>query len=161
MIEKFSSLVKSNRGPTLSKLKELLGGIIKHVIYNGKAKTDPTCALMYNYKVRHIAAATTPEGLTFIIRAFWDYSNIVTIRNALRILVYTFQRPCELISMKWFDIDFDRNQQKFILFKTGKQHIVPLACQVVALLNELTNKEILPDKANMSSPVSKPSSVIS
>ena len=87
-------------------------------------------------EVKHMPATTNPEKLAGILKALWDYPYTISVKNALKTLVYTFQRPGEVVSMKWEDIDFERKEWKFILSKTHQEHIVPLSQQMIEILKE-------------------------
>ena len=58
-------------------------------------------------------------------------------RYALHILPYIFVRASELASAKWEDVDFSAAQWRYTVSKTNTPHIVPLAPQVIKLLQEL------------------------
>ena len=73
--------------------------------------------------------------------------------------MYTFQRPGEVRTMKWEDIDFENKEWRFFVTKTKKEHIVPLAKQVVELLEELrpltgSSDYVFPNPRSFKRPIS-------
>ncbi len=86
----------------------------------------------------HIPAATMPDEAANVMRAILDYPSAVT-RAALLVCAYTAQRPGLVAAMRWEDIALDALEWRIpaSLMKTRHAHIVPLPCQVVALLREM------------------------
>ena len=139
IMEVLTPLIKANKWGTVKKLRILIGQVIRYAIATGRAAHDPTPALRMivpSGKVKHMPAITDPEKLAGILRAFWDYPHSLPVRNALRTLVYTFQRPGEVVSMRWEDIDFEQREWRFVLSKTHQEHIVPLSRQMMEILKE-------------------------
>jgi integrase len=139
IIQTLSPLIKAGKYGTVKKLRTLIGQVIRYAIITGRATYDPTSALKGLFpspKPKHMPAVTEPHEFAGILRAFWDYPHNIVVRNALRTLVYTFQRPGEVASMKWEDIDFERQEWRFTLSKTYQDHIVPLSKQMIELLQE-------------------------
>ncbi len=54
---------------------------------------------------------------------------------ALMVLAHVFQRPKEVVSMKWSEIDFEEKKWSHLSSKTNVQSIVPLSDTVISLLN--------------------------
>lgn len=139
IVELLTPLIRAEKWGTIQKLRVLIGQVIRYAIATGKATNDPTPALRMiipSGKVKHMPAVTDPEKLAGILRAFWDYPYSLSVRNALRTLVYTFQRPGEVVSMRWEDIDFEKKEWRFVLSKTHHEHIVPLSRQMIEILEE-------------------------
>ncbi|MCU4137436.1 MAG: Integrase/recombinase [Thermodesulfobacteria bacterium] len=86
---------------------------------------------------KHLLAITNPKELAGILRMIWSYPYSPIVAGALKMLVYTFQRPGEVRNMKWKDIDWERKEWRFIAYKIKKEHIVPLSRQVMEILEEL------------------------
>jgi len=60
----------------------------------------------------------------------------IQTHNALRLQALTFQRPGELIAMRWEEIDWDKRRWMIpaVRMKRSKDHIVPLSTMALAVL---------------------------
>ncbi len=85
------------------------------------------------------AALTDPVEIGRMLQAIEGYNGDVSVRYALRIMPYVFVRSWELRGAKWSEIDFDEALWTIPAsrMKRRREHIVPLARQVVALFDEL------------------------
>ena len=104
----------------IDRVLQLAGQIIKYAIATGRAEFDPTPALrkaLTPSPKRHLPAITDPKKLAGILRAIWSYPYSPIVAGALKMLVYTFQRPGEVRNMKWKDIDWERKEWRFIAYK--------------------------------------------
>jgi integrase len=72
------------------------------------------------------------------IRKLWPTFERVSrnASDALKIGLYTAQRPGEILSMKWQDVDFTIEVWSQETNKTGVPHLVPLSKQVTTILRE-------------------------
>ncbi len=84
----------------------------------------------------HFAAVTDPESLGRILYKIEQYKGYSSTRNLLRIMPYVFVRSSELRSASWKDINFESCEWRYTVSKTDTPHIVPLAPQVMAILEE-------------------------
>lgn len=87
-------------------------------------------------KYGHFSAVTDPESLGNILYKIEQYKGYGTIRNALRMMPYVFVRSSELMNARWKDMNFDTCEWRYTVHKTNTPHIVPLAPQVIAILDE-------------------------
>ncbi len=131
-------LIEHQKHGTAKKVKLIIGQIFRYAVLKGLTNFDPTQVLKgyIKHKEKHYPAATTPEAFKSILLAIWDYPHSITIKNALRTLIYTFQRPGEVVSMKWSQIDLKRKEWLFTLSKVQREHIVPLSRQMCKILEE-------------------------
>lgn len=90
-------------------------------------------------KYGHFSAVTEPESLGNILYKIEQYKGYGTIRNALRMMPYVFVRSSELMNARWKDMNFDVCEWRYTVHKTNTPHIVPLAPQVIAILDEQRN----------------------
>ena len=92
-------------------------------------------------KVDHTprAALTDPKEIGELLRAIEDYGGFDSIRYCLQIMPYVFTRSWELRGAHWSEINFDTAilTVPASRMKRRREHLVPLARQVVALLREL------------------------
>ena len=134
------AIEKQGKFETAHRVLQLAGQIIRYAIATGRAEFDPTPALrkaLTPSPKRHLPAITDPKELAGILRMIWSYPYSPIVAGALKMLVYTFQRPGEVRNMKWKDIDWERKEWRFIAYKIKKEHIVPLSRQVMEILEEL------------------------
>jgi len=125
---------------TARRIRGIVGQILRYAIACGYEINDPTFPLkgtLPRPKVKHMPAVTTPEELREILKLFWAYPHSIIVRTALRLIVYLFPRPGELVSMQWKDVNLEKGEWRYILSKTYREHIVPLPRQVIKLLKEL------------------------
>lgn len=114
-------------------------------------------------KVVHRAAITKPLALGQLIR---DVDTVNTgsycTVEALRLIPRLFLRPKEIRCLKWEYVDFDKNLLTIPAedMKRGREHLVPLAGQVVKQLRsvqQVTNYSpyVFPGSRNSDMPISK------
>jgi integrase len=134
-----------------AKALEACGGIFRHAGAIGAADRNPVIGLRASLAprppVKHYPRVTEAELPTLLERIDRYHGKPETVL-ALKIMNLTFLRTSEMIWAKWDEFDFEKKewhvpaqrmkggkQQK----ATGKPHIVPLARQTIALLDELRN----------------------
>lgn len=125
------------------RLCQLAGKVCRYARVSGYAEFDIaaglTEALAVVPQTTHRAALTDPERIGELLRAIDAYPGDLSIKYALRILPYVFVRSQELRGAEWDEFDFDK--ELWIIpagrMKMRRQHAVPLARQVVKLLQEL------------------------
>jgi len=124
-------------------------GIWVHAILTGRAPHDITSGLSKGLAPRvkrNFPAIVDPMQLGQLLRAIADYTGGPVVRTALQIAAVLFQRPGNLRTMRWADIDMKAAvwtipaadlkgtlQDK----ATGDPHLVPLPKQVIKLLEDL------------------------
>lgn len=115
--------------------------IFCYAIASGRSDRDPAHglkgALSPKPNKKHFAAPTDPKQLGELLRVIEGYHGSPIVRCALKLNPLIFVRPGELRTAKWADIDFDKAEWRFTVSKTNTQHIVPLAQQSIALLQEI------------------------
>lgn len=124
-------------------------GVWQHAIAHGHADRDITQdikkALRPHIK-QNLPAITEPAALGALLRASDAYQGGPVVRAALTIAPILFQRPGNLRTMRWSDVNLDRGlwsipsadmkrtkAQKL----NGQPHIVPLPTQVIKILRDL------------------------
>jgi len=125
-------------------------GIWVHAVLNGKAPYDITSGLSKGLAPRiktNYPAIVEPVQLGQLLRTIDNYTGGPIVRTALQIAPILFQRPGNLRTMRWSDVDLKAAlwtippgdlkgtlQQK----TTGAPHLVPLPPQAVNLLKALS-----------------------
>ncbi|HEY5802585.1 MAG TPA: integrase arm-type DNA-binding domain-containing protein [Lysobacter sp.] len=127
---------------TTHRLKAKIGQVCRYAVATGRAERDPTADLRGALKAkvtRSRAAVTTPREVAELLRACWGYTGQPVTLAALKLSTYLFQRPGELRAMRWEELDLDAALWRLpaVRMKMRREHLVPLAPQVVAILSEL------------------------
>ena len=127
---------------TASRAKIKVGQVLRFAVATGRAERDCTADLRGALKpkvVRNHAAVTDPRKVGELLRACWGYAGQPVTQAALRLSVYLFQRPGEMRTMQWNELDFAAALWRIPAVKTKlrRDHIVPLPPQALAILEEL------------------------
>lgn len=124
---------------TAHRLVQLAGQVCRYARLVGYAKYDISSGLteaLPPVKTKHLATITEPGRIGQLLRAIDDYQGDISIAYAMRLLPYVFVRSVELRGAKWEE--FNLETAEWIIppgrMKMRKPHVVPLARQVVALL---------------------------
>jgi integrase len=104
----------------------------------------------------HFDAVVEVDDFAHIVKKVWDNPNKNSIIvNCLKLHVLLFQRPSEIRSMRWKDINFETKEWRYMVGKTETPHIVPLSNQVIGILNEMQELNGKEEFVFFSSPHSK------
>lgn len=144
-------LVKRGTLNTAGRVRETVSAVFRYAVATGRAKRDPAADLrdaLPKATTRNFAALTHPDDVSALLKAIDGYQGAPVTLAALRLAPLVFQRPGELRSMKWEDVDFDSatwtipaTQRK--LRRAAKEnprtppHVVPLSKQAVAVLRDV------------------------
>lgn len=116
------------------------GQVFRYAVATGRAMRDPSGDLrgaLPPVKGEHFAAVTEPIQAAELLRTLDGYQGTLTVACALRLAPLVFVRPGELRNAEWADINLDTAEWRYHVTKTDSDHIVPLAMQAVAILQEL------------------------
>jgi integrase len=116
------------------------GQVFRYAIATGRAERDPSGDLrgaLPPAKGEHFAAVTEPRQAAELLRVLDGYEGSPIVRCALRLAPLVFVRPGELRKAEWADIDLEKAEWRFMVTKTGTQHIVPLSRQSIEILQEI------------------------
>lgn len=124
-----------------SKARQYLGGIVHYAIREGLREDGRLLSLrgaISTHRTIHIPAATSPSDVRKVALAVHAYGVPVT-RAALQVAMLTAQRPGEVVSMEWEEVDLENAEWRIPAekMKMRHSHIVPLASQAVKLLKEM------------------------
>ena len=125
---------------TAHRARENISQVMRYAIATGRAERDPCPDLrgaLPPIRQGHMAAITSPAEAGGILRAMDAFKGTHTVRAALLLAPMLFVRPGELRAMKWADIDLEKGEWGYLVTKTKTDHLVPLARQAVAILEEL------------------------
>ena len=130
---------------TALRLRQTCGQVFRYSVATGRGKNDPTVALrgaLASSKKSRGHSAMPLSELPQFLRALSAYDGDARTRLALQLMVLTFVRTTELRAARWSE--FENLGQSSALWripaermKMKREHVVPLAPQVVAVLREL------------------------
>jgi integrase len=127
---------------TTHRTRAEISRIFRFAVATTRAKYDPTADLkgaLPPVRSEPFAALTKPADVGALLRAVEGHKGQPVVQLALRILPYVFLRPGELRSGRWEEIDFEACEWRIPAerMKMRRPHMVPLARQVVELLEQL------------------------
>lgn len=121
------------------KIKQLCGQVFRYAVAAGLTDRDVTADLrdaLSAIPEAHYAAITEPKQVAVLMRSIHAYSGGPYTTAALKLSPLVFQRPGELRSMEWAELDLDAAEWRIPghKMKMKNDHIVPLSTQAVELL---------------------------
>ncbi len=145
--------------------KQTAGQVFRYAVSTGRCVRDPTADLKGALKSRnkkHYASITDPEGVAKLLIAIDGFEGTPVVKTALQLSPILFQRPGEIRSMEWAEINWKAEQWELPAekMKMGQAHIVPLPKQAMRLLEEIKQhtahrgKYVFPSQRGASRPLS-------
>jgi integrase len=138
---------------TAHRTRSAVGRVFRFAIATGRAERDIAADLVDALKPsnsRNFACITDPRRFGELLRAIHAYKGEPTTMAALKLAPLVFVRPAELRAAEWAEFDLAQTIRvdKYTVpapewrvpagrMKQGERHIVPLATQAVAILDEL------------------------
>jgi integrase len=118
------------------------GQIFRYAIATGRAERDTAADLrdaLSPVKPTNFASITEPKAIGQLLRDIDAYQGNYIVRAALRIAPYVFVRPGELRRAEWSEFNLESAEWRIpaARMKMKEMHIVPLARQVVTILEDL------------------------
>ncbi len=125
------------------RMLQIIGQVCRYALWKGYTTQDASYKLSENLPeappVVHRAALTEPDDVGKLLLAIDGYEGDISTQYALKILPYVFVRSQELRGARWPELNLE--DAIWIIpaarMKMKKDHIVPLARQVVALFREM------------------------
>jgi integrase len=125
---------------TAHRAAQICGQIWRFAIATGRAERNIVPDLkgsLIPFKEEHRAAILDPTRLGDLLRAIDTYTGSPLTVAALKLTTLLMVRPGELRHAKWADIDLDAAEWRFTATKTNTPHIVLLARQAIAALQDI------------------------
>jgi integrase len=127
---------------TARRLRATIGAVCRYAIATARAETDPTSALkgaLTAPMVTPRAAITEAKRFGGLLRAIDGYDGQPTTHAALKLMALLFPRPGELRAAEWREFDLEEGIWTIPAARTKmrREHRVPLAAQVIAVLKGL------------------------
>ncbi len=130
-------------------LLEACSQVFRYGVSTGRCERNPAADLRGALKpvlTRHVSAIVEPDEVGDLMRAIDGYHGQPVTRTALLLSALLFQRPGNIRQMEWGELDLDQRMWAIPSAKmkrtkreklNGRPHLVPLAPQAVAALNDL------------------------
>ncbi|MFL0796333.1 MAG: integrase arm-type DNA-binding domain-containing protein [Cellvibrionaceae bacterium] len=132
---------------TAQKARQALNAVCRYAKQTGRSKHNPANDLVGTLpqrKTKHRAAIIQPTKFGKLLIDIEKYSGSHIARTMLQLAPLLFQRPTELASMEWSEINLEEGlwtipKEKKKERGTGREedHVVPLATQAIALLEDI------------------------
>ncbi|MEO5334964.1 MAG: tyrosine-type recombinase/integrase [Magnetococcus sp. YQC-5] len=127
---------------TAHRVKSICSRVFRYAIATGRVDRDPAADLrgaLAPVVTSHRASITDPGEIGALLRVIDAYKGTFVARCALQLAPMLFVRPGELRQAEWSEFDLDGGEWRIpaAKMKMKETHIVPLARQAVAILQEL------------------------
>ena len=114
--------------------------VFRYGVATGRCSRDPANDLhgaLPPARQEHFAAITEPAVAGELLRAIDGFRGTLVVQCALRLAPLLFVRPGELRHAEWQQFDLQKGEWRYFVSKTKSDHLVPLAAQAVAILQDL------------------------
>ncbi|MGH6827728.1 MAG: tyrosine-type recombinase/integrase, partial [Rhizomicrobium sp.] len=133
---------KRGRYDTARRLRSTIGAVFRYAVATTRAEVDPTVPLqgaLTAPTVKPRAAVTEPKAFGALLRAIDGFNGQKTTQAALKLMALMFPRPGELRLAQWPEFDLEEKIWTIPAerTKTRRQHRIPLASQVIKILDFL------------------------
>lgn len=135
---------KNNRGQrvteTANRVRSLMSGLWRFAIQTSRAERDIAHDLLgalEKHVAKNFAHIVDPKILGKLMRDIDLYDGSLATKSALKLLPLVFTRPGELRHARWVDINFETKEWRYLVTKTGMDHIVPLSDQAIQILESM------------------------
>jgi integrase len=127
---------------TAHRIRSACGRIWRYAIGSGRAEQDVAAALagqLAPVNSRNFATITEPKKIGELLRAIDGYSGLRSVSAALKLAPLVFVRPGELRAATWNEFDLEEAEWRIPAHRTKLrvEHVVPLAGQSIAILDDL------------------------
>lgn len=142
LLSVLSELQETGRRETARRCRSLVGRVLDHAIVTGRAEHNPATALQRALPaptVRHHPAIIDPGKLVELFRAIDGYKGQASTKAALQLSAHLFQRPGEIRTMRWDDVDLENAVWTIPAAQTKmrRDHKVPLSRQAIAIIRSI------------------------
>jgi integrase len=127
---------------TAHRIRSACSRIWRYAIGSGRAEQDIAAALagqLAPVNAKNFATITEPKRIGELLRAIDGYSGLHSVCAALKLAPLVFVRPGELRAATWDEFDLEEAEWRIPAHRTKLrvEHVVPLADQAVAILDDL------------------------
>jgi len=125
---------------TAHRVRSEISRAFRYAVVTGRADRDPCPDLQGAIpaaKTENFPAITEPQGAAALLRAIDAFQGTFIVKSALLLAPLLFVRPGELRKAEWSGFNLEKGEWRYLVTKTKTEHLVPLAPQAIAILNEL------------------------
>lgn len=127
---------------TAHRVRALCSRVFRYAIATGRAERDPAADLtgaLAPTNTTNFPGITGPKRIGELLRAIDGYQGQPSVMSALRVAPLVFVRPGELRAATWSEFDLPGKEWRIPgdRMKMGREHVVPLANQVITELRDL------------------------
>ena len=127
---------------TAHRIRSACSRIWRYAVGSGRAEQDIAAALagqLAPVNAKNFATITEPKRIGELLRAIDGYSGLHSVCAALKLAPLVFVRPGELRAATWDEFDLEEAEWRIPAHRTKlrAEHVVPLADQAVAILDDL------------------------
>lgn len=127
---------------TTHRVQQNCGQVFRYAVATGRATSDPSRDLrgaLTPWKPEHYPTLTEPRQVGQLLRDIESYDGGFITKCAMRLAPMLFVRPGELRHAEWSEINLEAAEWRIPAAKMKGRimHIVPLATQALAILEEL------------------------
>lgn len=133
---------------TAHNARQVLAQIFRYARVTSRTTNDPVQDLkgaLAPKLAKHRPAITDPQDFAQLLVKIDKYQGSYIVRSLLALCPLLFQRPGEMIAMRWADINWEKGEWCYVPPKTikrttcpdGVSHTVPLSKQALGILQEL------------------------
>ncbi len=134
-------LIEARSPHMADKARQYCGAIVRYAIRTGKREEGRLLDLRgsLNPLVESHFNTFSKKDLPNFMKKLEAYNGTAQTKIAIKLLMHSFVRPSEMVDAQWAEFDLDAAQWRIPSerMKMRHPHIVPLAKQVVKLLQEL------------------------
>lgn len=132
----------SGRRESARRLRAFVGRVLQYAILTDRAQVNPAPMLtrvLAAPKEKHHPAIVDDRKLSALLNAIDDYQGYPSTSAALKLSPHVFQRPGEIRTMRWADLDFDRARWNIpaATMKMRRDHNVPLSHQALEIIRSM------------------------
>ena len=133
-------LIDRSQLETAHRLHSEITAIFNYAIVHDLAEYNPAQPVAKQIpakKVKHRAAIIDPKQVGQLMRDIQNYQGTFIVQMAFRLSPLLFQRPGEIRTMRWSDIDLNAKEWRPFVTKTDFHHIVPLSKQAIEIIEAI------------------------
>lgn len=96
-------------------------------------------SLFIKHKSKPFQHAKDNIELKQIVNEIWRVSATYEVATALKLAMYVFMRPANVVQLEWSEIDFENKQIRIDSqkMKMDRDHVLPMSNQVISLLHDI------------------------
>jgi Integrase len=142
LLNAIAEVQATGRRETGQRLRSFAGRVFRYAVITGRALHNPAGELrgaLVTPRVRHHPAIIDRKLLGELLRAIENYRGAPSTIAALKLSAHLFQRPGEIRTMRWLDVDLDRACWTIpdASTKMRREHKVPLSRQALEIIRSM------------------------